>query len=179
MNKKKLRFTGEWPPIELWYKYPNWDYALGEEALPGQDSTTLKPADNQKSIGEYVAFTAGEVIQANGVTLPALIETMSQNAVGVTGFLDEHDGWMVREIGQPPRWKCIVEDWLDEKDRGPSVSFDDKDVFPIIVRLKLPWQSGEAPEEFRITTDGIKEKIGKPFAAPDAAPPRRRASRYA
>lgn len=160
MKNKKLRFTGEWPPIELWAKYPNWDYALDEESEPGQDETTLKPATNQTFIGEYIAFTAGEVIQANGIKIPALIEVIDSKAIGIIGFINKQDGWMIREIGNPPHWKCIIEDWLDEKDRGPSVTFNDKEIFPITVYLSLPFRLGEKPEMFRITANGEMESIG-------------------
>ncbi len=159
MKKNKLRFTGEWPPIRLWDEYPNWEFALGEEDDEFQDETTLKPDENQFFIGKYTAYTAGKVVQANGKTLPALIEIIHPNIAGVYGFINEQDCWMVREIGTPPKWTCIVYEWLNESDRGPTVSFDDKDVFPIIVKLKLPWKLGGIPDKFIINSNGEKEII--------------------
>jgi hypothetical protein len=76
MTASNLRFTGEWPPVELWAEHPNWEYALDEEDVPGQDETTLRPAKDASVVGPDTAFTAGEVMQADGTRLPALIEVI-------------------------------------------------------------------------------------------------------
>ena len=52
----KHRYTGEWPPLKVLEEIFNWDYALGEEHIKGQDETTLKPERNQKSTNVKVAI---------------------------------------------------------------------------------------------------------------------------
>jgi hypothetical protein len=153
-GKAKLRFTGEWPPQDLWDRYPNWEYALDEEDVEGQDETTLRPAKEQKFLTEDLAFTAGEVLQANNLRLPAILELSECRVVGVTAFTNPKDGWTVRALGNPPRWVCIVEDWLTEDERRPSVSFDQKEVFPIKVVSRLPAGPGLQPLNVRIASDG-------------------------
>ena len=51
MPDNSLRFTGEWPPVELWAEQPNWEYALDEEDVQGQDETTLRPAADSSVVG--------------------------------------------------------------------------------------------------------------------------------
>src|SRR5262245_52114629 len=52
--EERLRFTGENPPLSLWARFPNWQNAIEEETFPGQDETTLRPADNQQTIDDEV-----------------------------------------------------------------------------------------------------------------------------
>lgn len=132
-----LRFTGAWPPLDLWDNYPNWEYALDEEDLPGQDDTTLRPAENSHSIDEDVVFTVGEITLADGRLLPALLELLDGEIVGVTAFTSNVNGWNVRLIGNPATWTCIVEDWLPAEDRSPYVTPDDGSVFPAVVKSRL------------------------------------------
>lgn len=153
----KLRFTGEWPPQELWARYPNWEYALDEEDLPGQDETTLRPAADQTVVGDEVAFTAGEVEQANGVRLPALIGLQGGTPGSFTAFVSEADGWTVMHLGKPPSWTCIVQDWLPEEERSSHVSLADATVFPVVVRSRLPLAGGQRRLEFRIRPDGTSQ----------------------
>ena len=64
--EERLRFTGNNPPVGLWPRYPNWQNAYDEEGVPGQDETTLRPADNQQVIDDDVSFSAGDAALANG-----------------------------------------------------------------------------------------------------------------
>jgi hypothetical protein len=155
-----LRFTGEWPPQKLWVKYPNWEYALDEEDADGQDETTLRPARNQRTIDDDVAYTAGEVEQADGSRIPALIEVNCGEAVGVTVFTKADDGWAVRELGAPPRWVCIVQDWLPEEHRSPTVSFENGSVFPLVVQSRLPLETTGNRLVLKIRSDGTAEIAG-------------------
>lgn len=148
----KLRFTGEWPPPALWRQYPNWESALEDEGEPGQDETTLRPSQEQRFVLEF-GFTAGEVEQANGQRLPALL-SMCDGIDGVTAFTSDHGGWSIQHLGKPARWVCTVEDWLPESERSPSVSLQDPAVFPLQVRSLLPLRETGKPLEFRILSDG-------------------------
>lgn len=148
----KLRFTGEWPPPALWTQYPNWEPALDEEGEPDQDETTLRPSEERQFVIDF-GFTAGEVEQANGRRIPALL-AMNGDADGVTAFTSDTGGWTVQRLGKPARWVCVVEHWLPEAERAPSVSLEDASVFPLLVRSRLPLRESCGPLEFAINSDG-------------------------
>ena len=146
----RLRFTGEWPPPRLWLQYPNWEYALDEEGAPDHDETTLRPSDERQFVIDY-GFTAADVKQANGRRLPALL-SLNGEVDGVTAFTSDEGGWSIRRVGKPSRWVCIVEDWRPESERAPSVSFEDPDVFPLLVRSRLPSRESGEPLQFEIVS---------------------------
>jgi hypothetical protein len=134
---KPLRFTGEWPPHQLWKAFPNWEYAFDEEELPGQDETTLRPSDNLESIDDDVVFTVGEITLSDGRSLPALLELLYGEIVGVTAFTSNANGWSVRLVGSPAKWTCVFEDWLPPEERSPYVTSDDSSVFPAFATSRL------------------------------------------
>jgi hypothetical protein len=133
---------------------------LDEEDRPGQDETTLRPSSETSIVDPSAVFTAGEAIQANGTTLPALIEVDAGRATGVSVFLAADTAWSVRELGRPPRWTAIVEDWLEPEEREPSVALTDTKVFPLEVRFRLPHAKGQLPLSFRIMPDGTSRAAG-------------------
>lgn len=142
----------------LWAQYPNWEYALDEEGEPDQDETTLRPSEEQQFVIEF-GFTAADVEQANGRRLPALL-AINDDADGLTAFTSDTGGWSVQRLGKPARWVCIVEDWLPEAARTPSVSFEDASVFPLLVRSRLPSRASGNPVQFAINSDGTVEDAG-------------------
>ena len=77
-----LRYTGQNPPADILARYPNWEWALDEEDVPGQDETTWKPADVQTRITEDIVATAADAWFPSGQSHPALV---SLNALDVTG----------------------------------------------------------------------------------------------
>jgi hypothetical protein len=133
----KLRFTGTWPPLELWNNYPNWEYALDEEGSSGQDETTLRPSGNSEFIDDEVVFTTGDLALSDGRKLPAMLELMNGEIVGVTAFTSNDDGWSVRLLGNPAKWTCIVQIWLPSEERSPFVLPDDSTVFPAFASSRL------------------------------------------
>ena len=151
----EFRFTGEWPPRSLLSTYPNWENALDEEDVPGQDETTLRPAEEQEVITTEVAYTAAEIEQADGTRLGALINLYGGEVDTIIGFVTESDGWTITKLGNPGRWTCVVEDWKPEEERSPSVRFDDARVFPLVVRSTLPLASTGRRVEFRLGPDGV------------------------
>lgn len=153
-----LRFTGEWPPPHLWAQYPNWECALDEEGEPDQDETTLRPGEERQFVIEF-GFTAADIEQADGHRLPALL-AINGEADGLTVFTAETGGWSVQRLGKPARWVCIVEDWLPEGERAPSVSFEDASVFPLLVRSRLPSRESGKRVQFAINSDGTEEDAG-------------------
>lgn len=132
METKAPRFTGEWPTPELCQKYPNWEHALDEEGVPGQDETTLRPADVQDSITDDVAYTAAAVTFANGSESPALLELNDLRVCGVDLLLEGRGGRRLY-VGADGRWIPFEQTWLPEAERMPSVALSDPSIFPMRV----------------------------------------------
>ena len=72
MTDQHLRFTGDFPPLDVLERFPNWENALDEEEVEGQDETTIRPTEEQHVLTPEVVFTAGVIIQADGTWLPAM-----------------------------------------------------------------------------------------------------------
>jgi hypothetical protein len=149
----RLRFTGKNPPPELWHQYPNWRNAYEEEGLSGQDETTLMPHEVQTHVAPQTSFTAGTARLHNGAEFPAFL------AIGRDGI----DGCQVYQTASPWRiyynypqrkWVSFVAEWLPEAERPPHVSFEDESVFPIEIRMAVPWHEGGRPSGYLITSDG-------------------------
>ena len=154
-----LRLTGENPSPELLEQYPNWEYALDEEAVDGQDETTLRPAEDQSIIGEYVCRTAGTAWLNNGQDCPAIIE-MVDGVGGVEIYLEGQWYRIVRWVDrfdQFERWEPFVEDWLPEEERCPSFSLADVTVIPLRFASRLPYYRTASPIRTKIVTDGGEE----------------------
>jgi len=152
---EKLRFTGENPPPSLWSRFPNWQNAYDEEGIPGQDETTLRPADNQRTIDGEVTFTAGDATFACGDTVPAMLGVIS----GELGWIyvypnpDEELCWVLSFHVPSNHWIAMNDDWFLEGGEVLRVPVGDSDVFPMRVGSRLPLQSsGEV----------IKVEIGNP-----------------
>ncbi len=158
----ELRITGDNPTPELLEKYPNWEYALDEETVPDRDETTLRPAEDQSLIGQYVPFTGGTVCLNDGRECPAIIELIH----GVAGIHFHLGGrWYrllrsVDRFGQFERWEPYVEDWLPEEERFPSVSLSDETFFPLRFASRLPYFATSAPIKARIAPDGTEQPWG-------------------
>lgn len=151
---EKLRFTGEYPPFRYWHDYPNWEYALEEECVEGQDETTLRPADVQDHIGQYVSHTVGEVKLADGTILPALLYVFVGPVSEVHGFVKENEAWLLRFNAPEPKWIVYVDDWLPADERSLTISFEDINVFPLTVTSRLPRELDGSVIQFVINPDG-------------------------
>jgi len=154
----RLRFTGQNPPPELWREYPNWRNAYEEEGQDGHDETTLMPHEIQTHIGEDTSFTTGIARFHDGREFPAFF------AVGERGI----DGCEVYETDSPwrtyysypdKRWVAFRAGWLPESERPPTVLFDDPAVFPLELRMAVPWKQGGRPTAYQITRDGVMHEI--------------------
>jgi hypothetical protein len=152
-SQDRWRFTGENPPPELLVRYPNWEYALDEEEVEGQDETTLKPEEQQKVIGEFTAFTGGVATLADGRELPALIETISGEVWGFQVY-DSEGVWRLTYEPNSKWWQPYVESWLPVEQRCHSVSLADERLFPLRVRSTLPRQATNKPWEVTINRAG-------------------------
>lgn len=144
----KYRYTGEWPPLEVFKKYPNWEYALDEEGVEGQDETTLRPELEQNYITDDTAFTAGRVKQADGTIRDAIIELIDETAYGVDVFINTSTTWRV--VKSPSGWIPFDQNWLPEKDRMPVVKLADKSIFPMQVSTILPVKGTGKQVEFTV-----------------------------
>lgn len=115
---------------------------MDEEDRSGQCETTLRPSMNVEFIDEDIVYTAGEIRLSDGRSLPALLELMDGEVVGVTAFTSNAGGWSVRLLGSPAEWICIVEDWLPPESRSPSVDPNDTTIFPAIASTRLRCATG-------------------------------------
>ena len=130
------RYTGKWPPLEVLNNYPNWEYALDEEGVEGQDETTLRPESEQSYITDDTAFTAGKVTQADGTIKDAILELIDGTVYLMDVFKDTTTTWRV--VKSPSGWIPFHQHWLPEKDRMPVVKLTDKTIFPMQVSTILP-----------------------------------------
>lgn len=162
---KKLRFTGEFPPVKLRIRFPNWEYALDEEGEEGQDETTLRPAANQKCIDEYTAFTTGTATFADGRSLPVFLCVYHGpvSCEGVDVFINASDSWKLTRDYRTRCWSPFEQAWLPPEERQPVVSMEDPAIFPLEIRSTLPLQSSGKPFLFSILPDG--ETRGSPSYA--------------
>jgi hypothetical protein len=157
---EKLRFTGESPSPMHWKRYPNWEYALDEEGLAGQDETTLRPSAIQDYIAEYTAYTSGDIICADGTKLPALVGLSHERKPdSIDAFMDNEFAWRIYYSYPERKWIAFRQEWLPESKRLPEVSMTDPRVFPIVVKSRLPRGQSEPPYQFKIYSDGTAESL--------------------
>jgi hypothetical protein len=157
---EKLRFTGEWPPLRYWSKYPNWEYALDEEGEEGQDETTLRPADVQTYVAEYTAFTAGDATCPGGARLPALLEiSYSREPDAVNVFNDVENSWRIYYSVPSKSWMSFVQEWLPESERGTAVDMHDSSIFPLTVTSRLPRSPDGIAYHIVVYSDGSFEVL--------------------
>jgi hypothetical protein len=135
-----LRYTGQNPPVNTWDRYPNWQNAYEEEGLPGQDETTLRPADNQQTIDEDVTFTAGDALFANRHKVPAMLGVLSGELGWVYVYPDPAQDvcWMQSFHVPSQRWTAMNDHWVLKGPGLVRVPVGDSTVFPIRVASRLP-----------------------------------------
>jgi hypothetical protein len=150
---KPLRFTGTNPPPELWRTYPNWKNAYDEEGEPGQDETTLMPHEVQTHIAPHTSFTAATVRFNDGRRFPAFC---SIGRIGIDGCEVYETGapWRIYYSYPQKKWVPFLAEWLPETERPPHVSLGDSSVFPLEIKLQVPWQGSTRPSAYRVTPDG-------------------------
>ena len=143
--EERLRFTGENPPVDLWSRFPNWQSAYDEEGLPGQDETTLRPADNQVTIDDDVTFTAGDAVLANGQRVPALLGVLSGELGWVYVYPEPSQEicWMVTFDVPSQRWAAMNDEWFLESAEVIRVPVKDSAVFPMKVMSRLRLDSSD------------------------------------
>ena len=160
MNSE-LRITGEWPSPELLKRFPNWENALDEEGLEGQDETTLRPSVNQTVIEKYVPFSGGIARLNNGQECPAIIELYLDIGVGGLNFQSGGQWYrivrVVDRFEQFDRWEPYVEEWLPVGERSPSVSLSDEQYFPLQFLSYRPYYRNSMPIRTTILPDGGEE----------------------
>jgi hypothetical protein len=153
--QERLRFTGENPPPRLWLRFPNWQNAFDEEGLPDQDETTLRPADNQRTIDDETTFTAGDAVFANGQVVPALLGVLCGDLgwVYVCPDPEQDNCWVLRYDVPSARWVAMNEEWFLQGARLLPVPVENPSVFPLRVSSRLPLQ---------LTGNLIAVQIGQP-----------------
>ncbi len=139
---RHLRFTGAFPPIDVLEQLPNWESALDEEEVEGQDETTIRPAEDQGALSSETCFTAGSVHCADGTRLPAILEVAMGEMTALTVYESPDWTWSLSLLGKPGQWQPLTWDWLPEEERPPSVKLDDPAIFPLRVESRLAWPDG-------------------------------------
>lgn len=156
----RIRITGDFPSLELLERFPNWENALDEEGIEGQDETTIRPAKDQSLIGEYVPFTAGTVWLNDGRECQAVIE-MIDDVSAIQFYLDRFWFRVIRWNGQAGHsvgWEPYIEDWLPEDQRSnPGFSLADAKLFPLRFASRLPFYKTSLPIKLRILPSGGEE----------------------
>jgi hypothetical protein len=138
--EERFRFTGENPPLRLWHRFPNWQNAYEEEGMPGQDESTLRPADNQQTIDDDVSFTAGDAMLASGQSAPALLWVLCGELYSVCVYPEpEQDNCWVLGFDVPSRrWIAMNDDWSLQVRGILRVPVEDPGVFPLRITSRLP-----------------------------------------
>ena len=152
------RYTGACPPPDVIAQFPNWDYALDEEGKDGQDETTIRPEQEQSLITTATGFTGAEVTLASGECLVGLADVGIDGVDGINVF-ENGDWWRVFFHRPTRRWRPLIEEWLPEAERRPSVSLDDARVFPLRFITRLPRARGAHPYHIEIRQDGSVASI--------------------
>ena len=133
---ERLRFTGDWPPVSLLTQYPNWEYALDEEDVEGQDETTIRPESQQKVITENTAYTAARAKQTDGTERMAIVAIVGGRIDAVDVFINDCDAWRVGRNGD--KWEPFIQTWIPENERMPHVLLSETSIFPLRVATLLP-----------------------------------------
>ena len=158
--ERRLRFTGEWPPVVLWEQYPNWEYALDEEGEEGQDETTIRPAGNQSVIDESIDYTAATATLPDGTSLPTFLVVYHdpESCESVAVFINSTEAWQLGRDYSSRRWSPFEQTWLPEEERSPVVSLDDPDIFPLKVESRLSREATGKPFSFVVLSSGETEE---------------------
>jgi hypothetical protein len=154
----RLRFTGQNPPPELWREYPNWRNAYEEEGEEGQDETTLMPHEVQTHIGEHTSFTGGVAHLHDGRQFPAFLAVSKRGIHGCEVY-ETATPWRVYYSYPDKQWISFRAEWLPENERPPAVSLEDDAVFPLGIRMSVPWKHGGRPAAYELTKDGVLREI--------------------
>jgi hypothetical protein len=136
---KSHRYTGEWPPIDVLERYPNWEYALDEEGDEGQDETTIRPEPEQRHVTSHTAFTTGTATQSDGTHRRAVLGITFGQVQSVDILVDDNTCWTL--IRMPSGW---CQSWLPKEERMLSISLTDPHIFPLHVISDLPDATGNS-----------------------------------
>ena len=156
LTSKRIRVTGDFPPLRYLDKYPNLENALDEEGVEGQDETTLRPARVQRVITTDTTFTAGEVFSGDGRRFIAILEVPNWGRLdGVTTFGDGKPVWYVFYSRAEEKWITCVAAQLPKIVRAPDVS-----IFPLIIKSRLPNEMTGKPLNIVVQADGSAKDFG-------------------
>ena len=154
---ERIRVTGDFPPLHYLEKYPNWENALDEEDVEGQDETTLRPAKIQNIITTDTTFTAGDLTSSNGRKFLAILEVrfFSGQLDGVTAFRDSEPLWYVFYSRVEKKWITCMAGQLPK-----IVPVQDMSIFPLTIKSRLPREITGKPHHIVVQADGSSEDFG-------------------
>jgi hypothetical protein len=154
---KPHRYTGAFPPIEVLAQYPNWQNALEEEGEDGQDETTIRPADEQTYIAEFVTFTAADAVLASGEHAVAIGCVIESVGIAYLYVFNGTDWWELRYDEQTQLWRPFTPTYIPEPERPPTVSLSDTSIFPLRFTTRVPFEPGGEPFTATINPDGREQ----------------------
>ena len=137
---EKYRYTGEWPPIEILEKFSNWDYALDEEDVEGQDETTIKPQENQIEVDSATCGSVADISLPSGEKTHGVVVLADKDILFVDFLFNKK--WH-RIEKKKDVWIPLYEEWLPVERRAPKFDIKDGRFFPMEVISRVPIQGGE------------------------------------
>lgn len=151
-QEARLRYTGENPAIEALVQFPNWINAYDEEGVEGQDETTLKPDDEQRWITDMTAFTAGDIVFANGSTFAILIALVNGEVTGFSIYREPESPY----LSYDEYWSLwsVLPDY-GSQDRERSERWWKQQQFPARACSRLSMQSTEKRWSVEIDGEGL------------------------
>ena len=152
---ERIRVTGDFPPLHYLDKYPNWENALDEEGIEGQDETTLRPAEDQSVITTDTSFTAGEIIFGNGRRFIAILEVPWGRLDAATAFENKHPAWYAFNSRVDKKWITCLADQLPK-----IVEVHDATIFPLSITSRLPSEITGKPHHIIVAADGTVKDLG-------------------
>lgn len=145
----KIRYTDQFPPVDIVIKYPNWTDCLDEEAVEGQDESTIRPDKVQNIIGDGALYTAAKVIYPDGsehIGLLFAAACLNDDGPETLFILEPEFEWGI-EILDDNEW---VESDLTEN----TISSKDKTRLPMMVKSLLPLPDKKTYIEFKVENSG-------------------------
>jgi hypothetical protein len=116
------------------------------------------PDEVQTHISDSASFSTGVARFFDGREFPAFLAI---GRAGVDGceVYQTHIPWRIYYSYPDKRWVSFRAEWLPESERPPFASLDDDAVFPLEIRMFVPWKQGGRPAVYRVEKDGRLHEI--------------------
>lgn len=150
------RFTGCPPPAELLLRLPNWEFALDEEGVNGQDEYTLRPAVEQGFLSGETTATAVEGRDANGRDIVGLIFVEGMRSTGCDS------AWIWTDAKGPAVYLYTGRREEDGQFHGLAELLSAGIVLPLELHTRVPLQPGLKCSSVKLDADGLTISTPEP-----------------